>query len=60
MSTEFFSKLGEELISIKNSPFHRPGAVADNRDPSLIRSQLSFNPDRLFNVDKYNESKKYI
>jgi hypothetical protein len=60
MTTDFFSKIGQELCSIKNSPFYLRGKAPKENSSSLNRSQLSFDPNRLFNVEKYNENKLNI
>ena len=49
MSTDFFSKIGQELCAIPNSPFYMLGQDPKKRDPDLIRSQLAYDPNRLFN-----------
>ena len=54
MASEFFSKLGEELCAIKNSPFFqlgRPKPPPPNEQ--LLRTELSYDPNRLFNPQKY-------
>jgi hypothetical protein len=60
MSAEFFSNIGDSLISIKNSPFYRLGQLPQNRDPNLLRSELSYDPNRVFNVEKYEEGRRGI
>lgn len=51
MSKEFFSVLGDELCSIKNSPFYKLGQKPTGLDDHNIRrSQFSYDPDRLFNT----------
>ena len=59
MSKEFYSILGDELCSIRRSPFTRIGE-APIIEEDLIRSQLSYNPDRLFNKEKYEEELKGV
>lgn len=54
MSKEFFSVLGDELCSIKNSPFYKLGQKQPNiEDPNIIRSHLAYDPDRFFNTERY-------
>ena len=50
MSKEFFSVLGDELCGLRNSPFFKLGQKGLGLDdPSILRSQLSYDPNRLFN-----------
>jgi hypothetical protein len=49
--------LGQELCSFKNSPFLPLGekrAAADD----MLRSGISYDPNRLFNREKYEEKIK--
>ena len=46
--------LGDELCSIKNSPFYKLGQKQPNiEDPNIIRSHLAYDPDRFFNTERY-------